>query len=95
MTKTSSIAEIYWFIHGSGVTAGPHELDLRPSADLVMTNGLTLWGVGTTRTIRAHWALHELGLQYKCNPILPRSGEPRHRNTRAKCASENSPVAGR
>jgi glutathione S-transferase len=40
-----------------------------------MSKALTLWGVGTSRTIRAHWAMHELGLDYKCNPILPRSGE--------------------
>jgi glutathione S-transferase len=37
--------------------------------------GLILWGVSTTRTLRAHWALHELGLAYECRPILPRSGE--------------------
>lgn len=36
---------------------------------------LTLWGVTTTRTIRAHWALHELGLPYRCEPILPGSGQ--------------------
>jgi glutathione S-transferase len=36
---------------------------------------LLLWGVGTSRTLRAHWALHELGLQYECRPILPRTGE--------------------
>ena len=42
---------------------------------MVMKSELTLWGVGTTRTIRAHWALHELGLDYACKPILPRSGE--------------------
>ncbi|PAY08753.1 glutathione S-transferase [Bradyrhizobium sp. UFLA03-84] len=40
-----------------------------------MPETLTLWGVGTSRTIRAHWALHELGLDYRCRPILPRSGE--------------------
>jgi glutathione S-transferase len=34
-----------------------------------------LWGVNTSRTLRAHWALHELGLQYDCRPILPRTGE--------------------
>ena len=39
-----------------------------------MTN-LTLWGATTTRTIRAHWALHEFGLPYRCEPILPRSGQ--------------------
>ena len=36
---------------------------------------LVLWGVGTSRTLRAHWALHELGLDYECRPILPRTGE--------------------
>ncbi|HAO39223.1 MAG TPA: glutathione S-transferase, partial [Afipia sp.] len=40
-----------------------------------MADELILWGVGTTRTIRAHWALHELGLPYTSRPILPRSGE--------------------
>jgi glutathione S-transferase len=36
---------------------------------------LVLWGVGTSRTLRAHWALHELGLDYECRPVLPRTGE--------------------
>ena len=36
---------------------------------------LVLWGVGTSRTLRAHWELHELGLDYECRPILPRTGE--------------------
>jgi glutathione S-transferase len=36
---------------------------------------LVLWGVGTGRTIRAHWALHELALDYERRPILPRTGE--------------------
>ena len=40
-----------------------------------MTNNLILWGVGTSRTIRPHWALHELGLPYDMRPILPRTGE--------------------
>ena len=40
-----------------------------------MADELILWGVGTSRTIRAHWALHELDLPYKLRPILPRSGE--------------------
>lgn len=37
--------------------------------------GLILWGVGTPRTLRARWTLHELGLRYTARPILPRSGE--------------------
>jgi glutathione S-transferase len=40
-----------------------------------MGRNLVLWGVGTSRTARAHWAMHELGLEYQCRPILPRSGE--------------------
>jgi glutathione S-transferase len=40
-----------------------------------MSENLILWGVGTDRTVRAHWALHELGLRYDMRPVLPRSGE--------------------
>lgn len=40
-----------------------------------MTDKLVLWGIGTPRTMRAHWALHELGLTYETRPILSRSGE--------------------
>lgn len=36
---------------------------------------LTLWGVGTSRTVRPHWALHELGLKYETRAIGPRTGE--------------------
>ena len=39
------------------------------------TSARILWGAGTSRTIRAHWALAELGLDYDCRPILPRTGE--------------------
>jgi glutathione S-transferase len=40
-----------------------------------MGSGLVLWGVGTSRTVRPHWALHELGLPYERKAILPRTGE--------------------
>ncbi|NPC59141.1 glutathione S-transferase family protein [Caenimonas sp. S4] len=51
--------------------------------------GLLLWGVGTSRTLRPHWAMHELGLAYTCRPILPRTGETQtaeytHLNPRQK-----------
>jgi glutathione S-transferase len=36
---------------------------------------LTLWGVGTSRTVRAHWAMQELGLAYETRAIGPRTGE--------------------
>lgn len=35
---------------------------------------LTLWGIGSTRTMRVHWAMHELKLSYITNPISARSG---------------------
>ena len=34
-----------------------------------------LWGVGTSRTMRAHWMLQELELPYVRKPITSRSGE--------------------
>jgi len=34
-----------------------------------------VWGVGTSRTLRAHWMLSELDLPYECRPITSRSGE--------------------
>ncbi len=40
-----------------------------------MPTDLTLWGVGTSRTMRAHWMLLELGLEYETRPIRSRSGE--------------------
>ena len=36
-----------------------------------MAHDLTVWGVGTSRTMRAHWMLLELGLEYACHPIQP------------------------
>lgn len=36
---------------------------------------LTLWGVGTSRTVRPYWAMHELALAYRIKPIGPRTGE--------------------
>lgn len=40
-----------------------------------MTHDLTVWGIGTSRTMRAHWMLLELGLAYECHPIQSRTGE--------------------
>ena len=37
--------------------------------------GSVLHGAGTTRTMRAHWALHELGLDYEPKLVASRSGE--------------------
>jgi glutathione S-transferase len=40
-----------------------------------MPGDLTLWGVGTSRTLRAHWMLLELRLEYETRPIRSRTGE--------------------
>jgi glutathione S-transferase len=40
-----------------------------------MSHELTLFGIGTSRTMRAHWMLLELGLDYESRPIQSRSGE--------------------
>ena len=36
---------------------------------------LTLWGAGTARTLRPIWVAEELGLDYRLEPIGPRTGE--------------------
>ncbi len=36
---------------------------------------MEVWGVGTTRTLRVHWMLHELGLSYETRRIESRTGE--------------------
>ena len=36
---------------------------------------LVLWGVGTSRTVRPHWAFAELDLKYETRAIGPRTGE--------------------
>jgi glutathione S-transferase len=38
---------------------------------------LIVWGAGTARTLRVHWALRELGLSYETQPIVARTGETR------------------
>jgi len=34
-----------------------------------------VWGVGTSRTLRAHWSMFELALDYDSRPIRSRNGE--------------------
>ncbi|MBT5050302.1 MAG: glutathione S-transferase family protein [Rhodospirillaceae bacterium] len=36
---------------------------------------IAVWGIGTPRTLRAHWILAEFGIDYDCHPITSRSGE--------------------
>ncbi len=53
---------------------------------------MILWGVGTSRTIRAHWALAELGLEYECRPIQPRTGETQTEEYTALTARQKIPL---
>jgi glutathione S-transferase len=40
-----------------------------------MTGPVTLWGAGTSRTLRPLWVAEELGIAYELKPIGPRTGE--------------------
>ncbi len=40
-----------------------------------MKDRLEVWGVGTARTIRVHWALQELKVPHTVQPVQSRSGE--------------------
>ena len=40
-----------------------------------MAKERVLWGVGSARALRVHWALIELGLEYRSERIQSRSGE--------------------
>lgn len=51
-----------------------------------------LWGVGTSRTIRPLWALHELGLDYELRPIQSRSGETLTEEYTALTARQKIPL---
>ena len=53
---------------------------------------VTLWGVGTSRTLRPHWALAELGVAYESKPIGPRTGETQTAAFRALNPKEKVPV---
>ena len=55
-------------------------------------NGLILWGASTSRTLRAHWALAELGLDYQSRPIEPRSGETKTPEYTALTARQKIPL---
>lgn len=43
------------------------------STDVSDDSPLRVWGVGTARTIRVHWMLGELGLDYETREIIPRT----------------------
>src|ERR1700676_4180006 len=51
-----------------------------------------LWGIGTSRTIRAHWAMHEFELEYERRPIQPRTGETQTAEFTALSARQKIPL---
>lgn len=53
---------------------------------------ITLWGAGTSRTMRPHWALAELGVAYETKPIGPRTGETQAPEFRALSVKEKVPL---
>ena len=53
---------------------------------------ITVWGAGTARTLRVHWALAELGIDYETRPIASRSGETQTPEFRALSSKEKIPV---
>ena len=53
---------------------------------------ITVWGVGTSRTLRVHWALAELGLTYRTQAIGSRTGETQSADFRRLSVKEKIPV---
>lgn len=51
-----------------------------------------LWGASTSRTMRVHWALAELGLDYESRPIQPRTGETKTTEFAALTARQKIPL---
>ncbi|MFP8881699.1 MAG: glutathione S-transferase family protein [Myxococcota bacterium] len=51
-----------------------------------------VWGVGTPRTLRVYWALHELNLTYQSRPIGSRTGETQTDAYRALNPREKIPT---
>ena len=53
---------------------------------------ITVWGGATSRTIRVHWALHELGLDYEPKLIGSRTGETQGEPFQGLNSKEKIPV---
>jgi glutathione S-transferase len=54
--------------------------------------GRVLWGIGTPRTLRAHWALHELELDYQVSAIKPRKSGAAAAELLQKTGRRKTPV---
>jgi glutathione S-transferase len=55
-------------------------------------NHRRLWGIGTPRTLRPHWMLAELDLDYQSKPILTRSAGMQEPEFRALSEREKIPL---
>ena len=64
----------HW-VHGIQYSSRPFLLAASTGLDMSTEKKLTVWGVGTTRTMRVHWLLHELGLPYETRRVESRTGE--------------------
>ncbi len=53
---------------------------------------VTVWGVRSTRTLRVHWTLIELGVDYVCQPVVTRSAATRSKAYRALNPAQKVPV---
>lgn len=53
---------------------------------------LVLWGIGTGRTMRPLWAMHEMGLDFQLRPILPRNGDTQSEEYTALTARQKVPL---
>ena len=43
--------------------------------DIEANKEVTVWGMGTIRSLRVYWTLEELGIKYDSFPVHPRSGQ--------------------
>ena len=53
---------------------------------------ITIWGGATSRTLRAHWMIHELGIEYTPELIGSRTGATQTETFRALNPKEKIPV---
>jgi glutathione S-transferase len=95
LTSSNSRGPIAWAMAAPSVASACADNRIRRQGLLARPGaspGRILWGVGTSRTIRAHWALHELGLDYQMRPIQPRTGETLSEEYSALTARQKVPL---
>ena len=55
-------------------------------------SNLTVFGVGTSRTLRVHWLAQELGLEYRIEPVQARNGDTQKNAYRQMSPKSKVPV---